>query len=354
MSTATTDYDDATGGLTDALSLLGKLVPPEEWEQAALCAQTDPEVFFPDRGGSSREAKSVCAKCPVQALCLDRALNADERFGISGGTSERERRAIAKKPDVRAQVRRDAIYASYEWRLALQPATIRALHVVSAIEPAEEVEVMKDKDRFQSIITFLEQLPGQSVTIHLIKRSIADHKLMIAAHVSTMNDLRRVLRRLGKEDPRVELVEDANSIMIVIVGPTTAAKNVDASVEPPQVAPDPRATSQNETPVPVVFPVTTRTAQPKVAPPRISQSKEPDEAEFAADVPTKRLRLALVQPPAIRKARTSSPRHDAQRQRALSNFQDMAANAPNDSARSFWQTKIDELLGVAKLDANTA
>jgi WhiB family redox-sensing transcriptional regulator len=59
-----------------------------------LCAQTDPEVFFPEKGGSVREAKAVCAGCPVRTPCLEYALAHDERFGVWGGLSERERRRL--------------------------------------------------------------------------------------------------------------------------------------------------------------------------------------------------------------------------------------------------------------------
>jgi len=59
-----------------------------------LCAQTDPEVFFPEKGGSVREAKAVCTGCPVRVQCLEYALAHDERFGVWGGTSERERRRL--------------------------------------------------------------------------------------------------------------------------------------------------------------------------------------------------------------------------------------------------------------------
>jgi len=65
------------------------------WQEDALCAQTDPENFHPDKGGSTREAKAVCAACFVQAECLDWALSTNERFGIWGGHSERERRALS-------------------------------------------------------------------------------------------------------------------------------------------------------------------------------------------------------------------------------------------------------------------
>ena len=53
-----------------------------EWQERALCAQTDPEAFFPEKGGSTREAKRVCLSCEVRGECLEYALAHDERFGI--------------------------------------------------------------------------------------------------------------------------------------------------------------------------------------------------------------------------------------------------------------------------------
>jgi WhiB family transcriptional regulator, redox-sensing transcriptional regulator len=69
---------------------------PPGWQERALCAQTDPEAFFPEKGGSTREAKRVCTECEVKAECLEYALARDERFGIWGGMSERERRRIKR------------------------------------------------------------------------------------------------------------------------------------------------------------------------------------------------------------------------------------------------------------------
>lgn len=63
----------------------------QPWVDEALCAQTDPELFHPDKGGSNRQAKAVCAACPVQAECLDWALTTGQQYGIWGGLSERER-----------------------------------------------------------------------------------------------------------------------------------------------------------------------------------------------------------------------------------------------------------------------
>jgi WhiB family transcriptional regulator, redox-sensing transcriptional regulator len=68
----------------------------QDWQERALCAQTDPEAFFPEKGGSTREAKRICAGCEVRAECLEYALAFDERFGIWGGLSERERRRLKR------------------------------------------------------------------------------------------------------------------------------------------------------------------------------------------------------------------------------------------------------------------
>lgn len=86
-------------GVEAAKRLLGLLVPEEDegdWREEALCAQTDPEAFFPEKGGSTREAKRICADCPVRSQCLAYALDHDERHGIWGGFSERERRRLKK------------------------------------------------------------------------------------------------------------------------------------------------------------------------------------------------------------------------------------------------------------------
>jgi WhiB family redox-sensing transcriptional regulator len=69
---------------------------PLAWQTDALCAQTDPEAFFPEKGGSTRDAKKICTTCEVKAQCLDYALHNDERFGIWGGLSERERRRLRR------------------------------------------------------------------------------------------------------------------------------------------------------------------------------------------------------------------------------------------------------------------
>lgn len=83
--------------LETRLHLLPLVDADEDWRERSLCAQTDPEAFFPEKGGSSREAKKVCQSCEVSVECLESALENDERFGVWGGTSELERRAMRRE-----------------------------------------------------------------------------------------------------------------------------------------------------------------------------------------------------------------------------------------------------------------
>lgn len=81
----------------DTFSRGGRMMTEaEQWQERALCAQTDPEAFFPEKGGSTREAKRICMGCEVRDECLEYALANDERFGIWGGLSERERRRLKR------------------------------------------------------------------------------------------------------------------------------------------------------------------------------------------------------------------------------------------------------------------
>ena len=93
------DLSRPAAGVAPVRPLFGE--PDDEtalgWQERALCAQTDPEAFFPEKGGSTREAKKVCTRCDVRGECLEYALAHDERFGIWGGLSERERRKLRKR-----------------------------------------------------------------------------------------------------------------------------------------------------------------------------------------------------------------------------------------------------------------
>lgn len=73
------------------------LTLPPGWVSEALCAQTAPDAFFPERGEATATAKRICNSCPVTRECLDWALANRERFGVWGGKSERERRAMTAR-----------------------------------------------------------------------------------------------------------------------------------------------------------------------------------------------------------------------------------------------------------------
>jgi len=71
-----------------------------DWQESAVCQSVDPELFFPEKGGSTREAKRVCAGCDARAECLAFALATDGAytFGVFGGLTARERRQLKPGP----------------------------------------------------------------------------------------------------------------------------------------------------------------------------------------------------------------------------------------------------------------
>lgn len=76
---------------------------PLEWQDYANCKGADPDLFFPERGASTRAAKAICRECTVQQDCLEFAITSSEKFGIWGAMSERERRKIRRQRAVAAQ-----------------------------------------------------------------------------------------------------------------------------------------------------------------------------------------------------------------------------------------------------------
>lgn len=72
------------------------------WQDFANCKGADPDLFFPERGASTRRAKTICRECSVEAECLEFAIVSSEKFGIWGAMSERERRKIRKQRQIAA------------------------------------------------------------------------------------------------------------------------------------------------------------------------------------------------------------------------------------------------------------
>jgi WhiB family redox-sensing transcriptional regulator len=76
--------------------LLEPVEDRDDWRDLALCAEVDGDTFFPDKGESTLAAKKTCRFCEVRQPCLEYALATDQRFGVWGGLSERERRKLRK------------------------------------------------------------------------------------------------------------------------------------------------------------------------------------------------------------------------------------------------------------------
>ena len=96
-------------------------IDPPGWMFDGLCAShPNPDLWYPEKGWDSirvdggsarsqvREAKALCADCPVRLLCLENALQQGERYGIWGGKTERERRQIRRERRTTQLLQEDA------------------------------------------------------------------------------------------------------------------------------------------------------------------------------------------------------------------------------------------------------
>ena len=88
---------------TQLLEILGS--QELAWQDLANCRGANPDLFFPERGASTRTAKKICGECAVQEDCLEFAIVSSEKFGIWGGLSERERRKIRRERAISAERR---------------------------------------------------------------------------------------------------------------------------------------------------------------------------------------------------------------------------------------------------------
>lgn len=88
--------DELSGVLWDLL-----LLPP--WVTGALCAQVDPELFFPTKGGNVRHARRICARCEVLDECAEYAIERPELDGVWGGLTGRQRRTVRRAREGRSE-----------------------------------------------------------------------------------------------------------------------------------------------------------------------------------------------------------------------------------------------------------
>ncbi len=80
------------------------LDPPPTWTLSALCAQSDPDAWFPEGQEDFDAPMRICRRCTVRAECLDLAMSIESkaphhrgRYGIWGGLSPRQRHNLANK-----------------------------------------------------------------------------------------------------------------------------------------------------------------------------------------------------------------------------------------------------------------
>lgn len=71
---------------------LDVLLLDQDWRSQAVCAQSDPDLWFSPGAVEHREAKKICRECPVRRQCLAYAMEAPVDHGVWGGLTERERR----------------------------------------------------------------------------------------------------------------------------------------------------------------------------------------------------------------------------------------------------------------------
>jgi len=71
----------------------------EDWSAQAACRATDPDALFV-QGAAQNRAKALCLGCPVRTECLADALDNRIEFGVWGGMTERERRALLRRRPV--------------------------------------------------------------------------------------------------------------------------------------------------------------------------------------------------------------------------------------------------------------
>lgn len=77
----------------------------QDWRADAACAQIGGNLWYPEKGEPTRDAKRICAGCPVRSDCLDYALAIEAttgrgwvgRYGVWGGLTAQERKALTRR-----------------------------------------------------------------------------------------------------------------------------------------------------------------------------------------------------------------------------------------------------------------
>lgn len=85
---------DLLGDQTEYLPI--PITEERPWVVFSACRERDPAIFFPEDRAGSEAAIAICATCPVRADCLEYAIEADIRYGVWGGMTEKQRRRFVR------------------------------------------------------------------------------------------------------------------------------------------------------------------------------------------------------------------------------------------------------------------
>ncbi len=147
------------------------------WQEYASCLGVDPDLFFPERGASTREAKEVCRGCVVQGSCLEFALANGEKFGIWGGESARGRRRIRRQRALDQQDNADGNTST----------TPLLLVEVEGIQTAVDQDAVGGKlDALTELAGFVSEGVGKlAVVVHqMLPDRVSEMLAGIAQHIS--------------------------------------------------------------------------------------------------------------------------------------------------------------------------
>jgi len=104
-------------------------VTVNQWATDGACRESDPDALFV-QGAAQNRAKVVCMSCPVRTECLSDALDHKIEFGVWGGMTERERRALLRRrPNVQS------------WRRLLETARSQQVRIVDLLDAEAAVKV---------------------------------------------------------------------------------------------------------------------------------------------------------------------------------------------------------------------
>ncbi|MFJ6568775.1 WhiB family transcriptional regulator [Streptomyces sp. NPDC091292] len=129
-----------------------------DWSAQAACRTTDPDELFV-QGAAQNRAKAVCTGCPVRTECLADALDNRVEFGVWGGMTERERRALLRRRPTVTSWRNllETARTEYERGAGLLPANIDAIGEIDDIDDdihdihdIEHVDGMDDEETYES------------------------------------------------------------------------------------------------------------------------------------------------------------------------------------------------------------